>query len=305
MRMASAARISCFGKLPFHREFLRFGLDGPAGEWVVRWLETGHAKLSRGEGAPPGGPWLRFAVPLEPIAVVGVVRPSSDGLRRHPVALFTTVPAGDRGAWSLVPLAYGTLWDALEGLIDDSVGSVPDLAERLAHPLPEPREAVAASRFEAGANVPVDRPWHALVGREGDEAAHAALNLLVIADAQRHARVVDEGVGVLLPLPGDSERAAVHASVWMRVVERAVGREAPRPIVAQLADPGRLALFYRPVDGEDLRALLGVPGEMPIDDVCETWQKFPPEDPALDAAVARLTEASPAALGTLSERVTQ
>jgi hypothetical protein len=93
--------------------------------------------------------------------------------------------------------------------------------------------------------------------------------------------------------------------VWIRVVERAVGREAPRPVVVQVAAPNRLALFYRPVDGEDLRALLGAPGELPIDDVCETWQKFPPEDPALAAAVARLTEASPAPLASLSERVKQ
>jgi hypothetical protein len=301
--MASTSGISCFGKLPFHREFLRFGLDGAAGEWVVRWIEAGHAALSRGEGAAPGGAWIRFATPLEGTAVVGVVRASSDGLRRHPIALFTTLPVGEREAWSLAPLTFAALWEGLEGLVDDAVGSVPELAERLAGPLQE-SQGVAA-RWEAGANEPIDRPWETLVGRGGGEAGHVALNLLVIADAQRQARVVDEGVGVLLPLPEDSERAAVHAAVWIRVVERAVGREAPRPVVVQVAAPNRLALFYRPVDGEDLRALLGAPGELPIDDVCETWQKFPPEDPALAAAVARLTEASPAPLASLSERVKQ
>ena len=46
-----AARVACFGKLPFHREFLRIGLDSPAAAWVVHW--TRYPERARAHASNP------------------------------------------------------------------------------------------------------------------------------------------------------------------------------------------------------------------------------------------------------------
>src|SRR4029453_14567277 len=88
-RAVAALPVSCFGKLPFHREFLRVGLGTPAAGWVVRWVEGAHAAWAARGDAPAETPLVRFAaVPEGGDLVAGVVRQSRHRPPGQPGASF-------------------------------------------------------------------------------------------------------------------------------------------------------------------------------------------------------------------------
>jgi type VI secretion system ImpM family protein len=103
--------VACFGKLPFHREFLRLGLSTAVAAWVVRWVEDAHASLSQAGAVPAESQLVRFAAALSDRVVAGVVRQSSDGLRRYPVTFFIedALDVGSDG-WHLAPVALEASW---------------------------------------------------------------------------------------------------------------------------------------------------------------------------------------------------
>ncbi len=274
----SALSVSCYGKLPFHREFLRVGLGSGGTEWVVGWVSGAHATWSRGGDAPAETPLIRFAAASARGGVVaGVVRQSSDGLRRHPVAFFIEDPrAAERDDWCLLPLALAAPWAALATLSArqwDDLGALTTALEAGAPP-PDWDGARAARRATLAAPCG-GSPWETLAGAGGDGARHLAANLLAVAEAQRAARSAAEGVSVALPLPADPGRAASHASLWLELLGIAGGPSAARPVIAGGDTPPRQVAFYRPPEGPDLAAVLGSLDMAPIDDLAEPWQGLP------------------------------
>jgi type VI secretion system ImpM family protein len=304
-RPARALAVACYGKLPFHREFLRLGLGSPAAAWVERWLTAAHEAWSKGGAAPPTSPLVRFAAPRPSGegVVAGVVRQSSDGQRRHPVALFVEDPAPlDAGRWHLVPLALDATWDALAALAGRTWSGADELAAALGAGVP----GVALAEAETGYATALARadgagPWAALTGAVGDEARHLALNLLTIARAQREARSPAEGVSVAVPLGAGG--AAASASLWLECLRAATAAATARPVVVLGAEPPRLVAFYRPAEGTDLAAVLSSLAMAPIDDLGERWQQWPPGDAALMAAVERVVARGDDPLAALPGRV--
>jgi hypothetical protein len=287
-----AARVACFGKLPFHREFLRIGLDSPGAAWVVHWLEQAHVAWSRTGNAPATSPLVRFAAPVERALVIGVVRQSSDGLRRHPVALFTET-TGDLAATrpELVPIACEPTWTALAALLDTSVTSVAELTASFANGIPAPDLGAAdATYMEARAHDAPGGAWAALAGpsTEPDGARHLALNLVTAAQAQRAATSAADGVAFSVPIADDPATAARQAAFWLALFGGAAARSMAPPVMCLRPDPGLLVAFYRPPDGRDLAAVLTDPALAPIDDLREPWQTWPPSDGRLAAGLDAL-----------------
>lgn len=275
--------VACFGKLPFHREFLRLGVDGAAAGGIVRWVEEAHAAWGRGERAPATSPLVRFTAALEGRWFAGVARQSSDGLRRHPVALFADLgppPASER--WPVAPLACAPVWDALAALVARSWDGLPAFAAALAAASPAADLAAAERAWEAA----VARPggFAALAGDRADRARHLALNLLAVARAQAAAGSAPEGVAIAAPLPAAPADALVHAGLWVACVDAAAGVRA-RPALLLTDVPPRLVGCWRPVEGRDLAAVLSTLDMAPIDDLAEPWQPLPPAEGALASAV--------------------
>ena len=294
--------VSCFGKLPFHREFLRIGLGGAGASWVVRWVEGAHESWNRAGNVPDGSPLVRFAAAVDGGAVVaGVVRQSTDGLRRHPVAFFVEDKRGaDTDEWHLLPLAFEGPWAALGELGERSWESLASLTAALDSGVPEPDwERARPGYHEALAAPSGGAPWEALVGVHGEPARHVAANLLAVLAAQHDARSEAEGVSVAVPLPDDPTAAPGRACLWLELL----GAAAARPAVVVGSAPSRLVAFFRPPEGSDLAAVLSSLDMAPIDDLGEPWQSLPPEGSDRAAAIDRLVTPTTGSLGSVREHL--
>jgi len=290
--------VACFGKMPFHREFLRVGLGSAGASWMVRWVEQAHATISQGRAAPMDGTPIPLSVAVStPGAglLVGVVRESSDGLRRHPVVLFVEDGIGSPTQQHLWPLALIEVWEHLCALLDAPCTSPDEFARNLEAGVPAPDLERAAELYrEAMAAPRADGPWEDLTGVTGDAARHFARNLLTVGLAQREARSAEEGVSVRVPLPDPDRRAQVlHAAVWLELVGATSG--APWVTVGLSTVPATLYAFYRPADGHDLATMLGGPSDS-LDDLADPWQEMPPAEPALAEALADVGTARPGPL---------
>jgi hypothetical protein len=273
-----ALSASCFGKLPFHREFIRLGLETPAAAWVVRWVEGAHAAWSQGGGAPAETPLVRFVAATEAGGLVaGVVRQSSDGQRRHPVTFFVEDGRAVRGdEWHLLPVALAPAWDVLAALSERPWDELGSLTAALERPMPAPDwDAARAARRDAVATPLRPSPWHALADGGGDAARHLVANLLVVAEAQRETRSAAEGVSVAFPLPADPMLASSRAGFWLEALAAAVGPRLARPVLVLGGASPRLVVFCRPPEGPDLAAVLSSLDMAPIDDMAEPWQALP------------------------------
>jgi hypothetical protein len=283
--------------MPFHREFLRVGLGSAAASWMVRWVEEAHAAISQGSAPLDGTPIPVFVAVSTPGpgVLAGVVRRSSDGLRRYPVALFVEDGIGSPAERHLWPLALIDVWEGLCALLDSPCASPDDFARTLEAGIPAPDLERAAELYREAMAAP--RPggaWEDLTGATGDAARHFARNLLSVGVAQREARSAEEGVGLRVPLPDPDRHAqALHAAVWLELVGATSG--APWATVGLSAAPSALYAFYRPTDGRDLATMLGGPSDS-LDDLAEPWQAMPPGEPALAAALADVGTARPGPL---------
>src|SRR5262249_18475384 len=127
---------------------------------------------------------------------------------------------------------------------------------------------------------------------------------LAVAQAQREARSLEEGVaiGVSLP-PVDPAQQRMCASLWLDLFASAVGR-LPLPTVSFRGETGpweQLCVFYRPADGSDLAAMLVDLDAAPIDNLNDVWQQQPVggKTNSVDKLVAR----EPATLSALRSAV--
>src|SRR5207253_1505384 len=113
---------------------------------------------------------------------------------------------------------------------------------------------------------------------------------------QHAARSAEAGVALSVRLPDGSIDRSVRAGLWLALVRAAAGK-VPAPTLFLDAGPRRLWVFYRPVDGADLAALLDSRAEGPADDLAEPWQTWPPSDAETAARVEELVATAPAPLG--------
>lgn len=295
-----SAHVACFGKLPFHREFLRLGVDAPAAKWIVQWVEQAHVAWTRQGDAPATSPVVRFAVPIDRRLMVGVVRQSSDGLRRHPVTLF--VDGGDAAVRrpELVPAACEPTWRALTAMLDADTSSQAALTSALARGVVAPDfTAAESSHGETRRASSAIGAWTALAGATGDEARHLAINFLAALDAQRGATSAADGVAYAVPVDGTG--ASSQAALWLELV--GAGGVTGLPALLVRTDPGLLVCLHRPPEGRDLAAALGDLAMAPIDDLREAWQKWPPADARLAAGVDALVAGKPTTAAELVDAV--
>lgn len=294
--------LHCYGKLPFHAEYLRIMLDVEGAAEVVRWIDETHAALSTAPSRATSPPTAEesaasihsFALPLvaETAIAVGVVARSSDGLREHPICIFAILRSPeDVGRWSLLPLACRVLWSRLAEILATGATSREEFAAQLSggvDVLPPDRteqELLVEMQAEHAGGA-----WASLVGATEEDAQHCAMNLLTICEAQREARTLDEGVALAIPLakPDRTEPTAIWLSLIAELTTTAPGPETRSAIV--VGGPGpRLFVFLRPCDGRDLASVLVRSTEAPIDELLDRWQRPPDSGSPRHDAIASMT----------------
>lgn len=114
--------LGIYGKLPFYKDFLRANATGADATAFRAWLDRGFSRFweadatSREADLPPHGFVLHL--PGTDGAVLGRLRGSHDagGLRRFPLVLFVSQPAGKGAGRALANLQ--TLTKSLQGLLE-------------------------------------------------------------------------------------------------------------------------------------------------------------------------------------------
>jgi hypothetical protein len=300
---APPGRASCYGKLPFDREFLRLNLDSDEGRWLVGWVDAAH-HLVAGAEAVADRPAREVRAVLTRnggrTLTAALIRPSRDGGgRSYPIAVFSVAEGKRlREQWHLAPLAVEPIWELLaarvlgDGVIDrEALAAAVDGAE-----LTAPDATLAGERFEAAVRAPCPTPWSVLTGAEPARARELASTLAQIAEAHRHARNSEEGVALWLSLDTAPAGAggldgAMRTASWVRLFSAVAGVSKPWPGIVEVREAGRasaLCILGREPDGADLAYLLAGVGGAAIDRLDEPWDSEPSSEPARRAVEAVL-----------------
>lgn len=288
----STPLVGCYGKLPFFAEYLRVDVGDTVPDLVVTWIDEMHAHFTRHPDSAPAevpGACVCIAHPVGSHVAAVVARESSDGLRRHPVALYAVKEpaAGTSGLLHAADSAWAILRELLETDHADRESflaalSSPELPQRIHGTTGEADDASSTGATGDRAVV-----WTELVGQQGDDARHAALNLLAIVEAQREAASPTEGVAISFPLPQKERMARFEAcESWLHVLDRLAGPSTPT--VAIFDEPGALHTYFHPMGGDELAAGLRSLSEPPIDEIVDVWQELPAEGTATREALDRL-----------------
>ena len=289
----STPLVGCYGKLPFFAEYLRVDAGDAVPDLVAKWIDEMHAHFTRHPDSEPAdvpSTCVCIAHPIGSHVAAVVARESSDGLRRHPVALYAVEEDSTSGTPALLHAA-DPVWTILRELLQTDYAdresflaalAAPELSERIRGPAGEDEDAGPPGAVGDRAVV-----WAELVGQQEDDARHAALNLLAIAEAQREATSPTEGVAISFPLPQKERMARIEAcESWLHVLGRLAGPSTPT--VAIFDEPGTLHTYFHPMGGDELAAGLRSLPEPPIDEIVDVWQELPAEGTATRKALDRL-----------------
>jgi type VI secretion system ImpM family protein len=308
---AEPGRFSCYGKLPFDREFLRYQLDSEEGRWIVDWVDGAHQVIvERGASIPPESP-VELRVILArgggKSAVAALVRPSRDGGKRsYPVCTFSVLDARAlRERWHLAPLWVAPLWETMDRRLLD--GAIPDrkaFAAVLGEASGTPESLdTAAARFDDAARERVDAPWRALSGASPETARNLALTLVQLGAAHAASRSASDGAALRFPLTASSP---TQTAAWIRLFSAVSDSAGPWPAVVEAhergsAKPKAGCIFGREPTPEDLAYLLAGVGDPAIDDLNQTWDRELSSERA-EKALAGLLDENARCLADLWEK---
>lgn len=261
--------LTCFGKLPFWREYLEAGPMQTTSRVLKQWLHQGKEALGleSGDEQPHDRTFrsrLRVLVapPESREMLVGVIRPSRDAGGRHfPFAAFTHLPRRIFGKhYALLPMALAPVWDDLEGAWDAvaETATMADFEQTVSsHEIREPVD-VAEARAD-------------YQGRQREQASDllsGAPGLMRslrerMPDAVRALRkAASEGVGMQLPLARDLEAACFNVSLWIDLLNRQflLRRFEPSVLLEAETDVAqrRVLLRFGALASSDYLHLMGV-----------------------------------------------
>lgn len=265
--------ISCFGKLPFWREYLEAGPAQPTSRALRQWLHRGREALglARGDQSVGDEPFsarlhVLIGVPGSRELLVGVIRPSHDeGGRQFPFAVYTHVARklyGRRHA--LFPLALVPVWEAL----DDAWESLFSVVNRQAfddtlaeHQAPEPAPlSETRGDYQGRASEVAAR----LLGDDPDVSLDALGANMRDVVARIRESVGGRGVLLELPVAGENAEACFQSSFWIELFNAQFRLRRFEPSVLLDAVPTtasrRLFLKFGALDPEDYIGVVGGPG---------------------------------------------
>lgn len=111
--------LSCYGKLPFYKEYLRHNLHSPETEKLIEWIEEG-MRLQSSENIEAGNFLYRFIfLPKEQKRFIcGIIQNSSDGLRTYPFTVFVSCPKNQFRSHPIVlAIIFDSFWLKMEDFL--------------------------------------------------------------------------------------------------------------------------------------------------------------------------------------------
>jgi type VI secretion system protein ImpM len=231
-RAAASPRIGYFGKIPARSDFVKVGDDQPVLGMLDDWLAQVMTRLPNDarwklyyDASPPVS--FAFVGPSRRHAIAGHLVASHDQSgRRFPFLMMRTVEVPDPAAFvARCPLSFGPLWDYLESMAPQVVGSedpgpylhaIADAAVALGEqeaPFDEFLATATVSSLSAGLEL---------------EANRLILGLGLLLQPVMHSRPAALHKSLVLPLPrhaGAAERCRV-AAFWLELVTPFIRRTA-------------------------------------------------------------------------------
>jgi len=225
-RAQAAGRIGYFGKIPAHSDFIKLTDDLPVVGMLDDWITQVMARLSSDprwklnyDAMAPAS--FAFVGPDRRHAVAGYLVASHDRSgRRFPFLMMRTVDVADPGAFVVhCPLAFGPLWDYLEGMAPRVVGSGDPSA--WLHAIAD-APVDLGEQESTGGGAPADRPGLATVGELSAQTGQAAhrmiLGLGLLLQPVMQSRPASLDKSLVLPLPHDRALQYAGAAFWLELV---------------------------------------------------------------------------------------
>ena len=225
-RAPPAGRIGYFGKIPAHSDFIKLTDDLPVVGMLDDWITQVMTRLSSDprwklnyDAMAPA--CFAFVGPARRHAVAGYLVASHDRSgRRFPFLMMRTVDVADPGVFvARCPLAFGPLWDYLEGLAPRVVGggdpsawlhAIADAPADLGEP--------GVADDGAGAGYPGLSTVGELTAQTGQAAHRMILGLGLLLQPVMHSRPASLDRSLVLPLPRDRALHHAAAAFWLELV---------------------------------------------------------------------------------------
>ena len=218
---------ACYGKLPFHGDFIRHQAGGAEYQWLDRWIQEGIVSL--GESFP--GSWgevfqssspMRFLIQIEKSSIAGVSRPSVDSAgRRFPFLVFCVLDSRQiRKRPSGIPLAMEEFLTQAEALLcrDFSGVGLPGLTQSIdALSSAIDWKLVEQNLDAALTNFGIGELWQALFGSQSDDRRYIF--------ASNAADLLGPKSSPRFPLELPFAASPYHLSTWMEFAAQARGRD--------------------------------------------------------------------------------
>jgi type VI secretion system protein ImpM len=221
-RVPAASRIGYFGKIPAHSDFIKHADDQPVigmlDDWIAQVMARLPAdarwKLNYDAMAPAS---FAFVGPDRRHAVAGHLVASHDRSgRRFPFLMMRTVDVPDpAGFVARCPLAFGPLWDYLEGMAPRVLGSADPSAylQAIAEaPVVQGEHDAALDSYLALATV------GELTAQLELALDRMILGLGLLLQPVMHSRPASLHKSVVLPLPRDGANRHAVAAFWLGLV---------------------------------------------------------------------------------------
>ncbi len=292
--------VGCYGKLPFHGDYLYHQNDGPEARRFTAWLDEGY-RLTRGEDDPAAA-GTRFVTPGRGRRTLfGSFWPSADssGTRRFPFALFAELPARPLAQIGyFIPVALSEVWAEMAEVVPSireagNQEAIPGLLARIRIPdLPHPEDEQKRLGRAGGDPGPLSA------------VAEVLFDTLRMTDALGGDRKGDlPAFAVRLPLRSGA-RPEHEAAAWLEIFTRRTRADSLPARSHLFLRPGReggegeFFFFHRDLRAEDLGFIISPTEDYPYANCLGS----PDEDEELAAFRRWFDENAPAA-GSLRDLV--
>jgi type VI secretion system protein ImpM len=310
--------LSCFGKLPFHPEFISGGRGSVASTGLDRWIGEGLAAARAAWGADydrrmSALPIYDFAWPggASSRAVVGRMVPSRDLRGRHHPFLIFSVPFSADTLSRPLPLRWAPFQVHLASAVESLAGaaSVDEVTSRVCRSERIDGRSDAPERYQAYLQEAAQDLWSRIESTRGTRY-QVLQALLESLDPFRGREIDGIPLGIRIPLgEEDPDRRLFEISFWTDLAAARLGRPVGR--ATHFWSAGRagggddrpvLFLFFSTPTSQQFAAL--VEHGLDIDTISyleRPYGKLPPEE-RMNPEVRELLSRPEASLRDVLER---
>jgi type VI secretion system ImpM family protein len=290
--------IGCFGKLPFHKEYIQANIHEPEAQHFLKWMDEGARYLKSFSGSSQNAYSQRYQLIFCPKKsakfLTGHIRLSSDSLRSYPFAIFSTCNyKGFAGHFSLLPHLFAQFWDELRNFMSKPFADLQSFHAHLRElhiPIPPTPSKDKEEFLSITIGTKLNVLWNALFGTADDpRKLHILQNLWTVLSPYRKGSHHEIPIALRIPLSSKIIPPPVQIFFWLEVISRTLKRIdiAPSLFIPEPQEDATAQAFYiffREPQPSDYRDIMENSEESEkINNLCGDWgflegaKDFPPK----------------------------